>query len=65
MRHRPVAAHIKVTRARLGRKGRLRVNIPENVPPYATTDPGHYYGPYTVHIDPCDLVVPCTGLFEL
>ena len=65
MRHRPVAAHIQVTRARLGRKGRLRVNIPKYVPPYATTDPGHYYGPYTVHIDPCDLVVPCTGLFEL
>jgi hypothetical protein len=32
--------------------------------PYATTDPGHYYGPYTVYIDPGDLVVPCDGLFE-
>jgi hypothetical protein len=62
MRHRPVASHIKVTRARASR--RLRVRIPEYVPPYATTDPGHYYGPYTVYIDPGDLVVPCDGLFE-
>lgn len=55
MRHRPVAAHLKVKRAR---RGRLSVSIPAYTPPGATTDPGHFYGPYTVVIDPRDLVVP-------
>jgi hypothetical protein len=58
MRHRPVAAHIKVKRARAGR---LSVRVPEYKPPDATTDPGHFHGPYTVVIDPRDLVVPAVA----